>query len=342
MVIHSWFGLINQVSYAFSMTDCMLPFREFLKPGTAFRWDARLDTLLEGSKMTIVQEIKKCVTIFNKSRPTCLATDWSKTGIGFTLFQKHCDCPKVELHCCCSGWKVVLVGSRFTHSAESRYAPVEGEDLAVVDALDKARYFVLGCENLIVAVDHKPLLKLFGDRSLNDIPNPRLRNLKEKTLWYRFRMVHVPSTSHKKTNKQTKKRTHCPVTQVETFIQPRCFWLIARAESSVFWPGITPTIAHIRERCSHCNRMAPSQPSAPPVEPIPPVYPFQSICADYFHYKGTYYLVIVDWYSNWPTVEQTSGGATGLVTCLRHCFVTYGIPDELSTDGGPEFVAALT
>ena len=84
------------------------------------------------------------------------------------------------------------MGSRFTHAAESRYAPVEGEALAVVDALDKARHFVLGCSDLIVAVDHKPLLKIFGDRCLEDIPNPRLRNMKEKTLRYRFRMVYIP------------------------------------------------------------------------------------------------------------------------------------------------------
>jgi len=70
------------------------------------------------------------------------------------------------------------VGSRFTHPAESRYAPIEVEALAVADALDKARHFVLECCDLIIAVDHKPLLKLFGDRSLEDIPNMRLRNLK--------------------------------------------------------------------------------------------------------------------------------------------------------------------
>ena len=88
-------------------------------------------------------------------------------------------------------------GSRFTHAAESRYAPVEGEALAVADALDKARFFVLGCNNLIIAVDHKPLLKVFGDRSLEKITNARLRNLKEKTLRYRFRMVHIPGVRHK-------------------------------------------------------------------------------------------------------------------------------------------------
>ena len=68
-----------------------------------------------------------------------------------------------ELLCCSTGWKIVLVGSHFTHSAESRYAPVEGEALAVADALDTARFFVLDYKQLIIAVDHKPLLKLFGD-----------------------------------------------------------------------------------------------------------------------------------------------------------------------------------
>ena len=67
---------------------------------------------------------------------------------------------------------MTLVGSRFTHAAESRYAPIEGEALAVVDALDKARYFVLGCEDLIVAVDHKPLLKLLADRALGRHTQP--------------------------------------------------------------------------------------------------------------------------------------------------------------------------
>ena len=68
---------------------------------------------------------------------------------------------------------------------------MEGEAFAVADALDKARFFVLGCSDLIIAVDHKPLLKVFSDQSL-EISNPRLRNLKKKTLHYKFRMVHIP------------------------------------------------------------------------------------------------------------------------------------------------------
>ena len=59
----------------------------------------------------------------------------------------------------------------------SRYAPIEGEALAVADALETARYLLLGCSDLIVAVDHKILLKIFRDRALEDISNTPLRNL---------------------------------------------------------------------------------------------------------------------------------------------------------------------
>ncbi|XP_021338995.1 uncharacterized protein K02A2.6-like [Mizuhopecten yessoensis] len=118
--------------------------------------------------------------------------------------------------------------------------------------------------------------------------------------------------------------------------------MTARAESSVFWPGITPAISNLRATCQHCNRIAPSNPSAPPTPLTDPDYPFQCVCADYFHYKGCNYLLVVDRYSNWPIVEQEHCGADGLIECLRRTFVTFGIPDELASDAGPEFTSTAT
>ena len=89
-----------------------------------------------------------------------------------------------------------MAGGRFTTPAESRYSPIEGECLAVAVALYKTRNFVLGCPNLIVATDHLPLLGLLNDKELADIHNPRLLNLKEKTLWFRFKVIHVPGGMH--------------------------------------------------------------------------------------------------------------------------------------------------
>ena len=122
---------------------------------------------------------------FEPNRPTCLATDWSKSGLGFFLLQKHCHCKITGPRCCEDGWNLVLAGGRFTTPAESRYSPTEGELLAVADSLHKARHFVLGCKHLIVAVDHLPLLGILNSKSLADIHNPRILALKEKTLWFR-------------------------------------------------------------------------------------------------------------------------------------------------------------
>ena len=102
--------------------------------------------------------------------------------------------------------------------------------------------------------------------------------------------------------------------------------MIARAESSVFWPGITQDITSTHDGCIYCNRMAPSQPHAPPIPPTSAAYPFQCICADYFHYGGNNYLFIVDRYSNWAMFERAQAGALGLIQYWRKCFTTFGIP----------------
>ena len=468
--MRSWFGLINQVSYAFASANRMLPFRQLLKPGTPFTWTQDMDQLFEESKEIIIKEVEEGVRIFDKSKPTCLATDWSKAGIGFWLIQKHCNCKQTKPFCCADGWKTTLVGSRFTHPAESRYAPIEGEALAVADALEKTRFFILGCQDLILAVDHKPLLKVLGDRSLNDIPNNRLRNLKEKTLRYRFKIVHVPGAKHKAADTLSRNPTGTTSPQIlplpddDASIQPTCSpdlaflslircnepveilskdddivsngiaaldslypqaitWdkvklatssdtnmqdlihaiefgfpkdrnelkngiqefhrfrddlstidgvvmykqriiippslrnhilatlhsahqgrssMLSRAEGTIFWPGITNDISELRNACHVCNQNAPSQPSAPPTPLVIPAYPFQCVCADYFTYKGCNYLVIVDRYSNWPIIERAHDGAKGLIVSLRRVFTTFGIPDELASDGGPEFSSSST
>ena len=194
--VRSLFGLINQVSYCQSSSEELRPFRELLSPSTPFYWDDTMDAAFAHAKSEIVKNIAEGVKIFDKRRKTCLSTDWCKYGIGFSLGQKHCSCPSDEPWCCQTGWKLTFASNRYTHNAEENYAPVEGEALAVAWALDKARHFVLGCNDLIVATDHKPLLKVLGDRKMEDIKNPRLYNLKEKTLPFLFRITHVPGKRH--------------------------------------------------------------------------------------------------------------------------------------------------
>ena len=81
-----------------------------------------------------------------------------------------------------------------------RYAPIEGECLSAAWALEKTNCFTLGGPALYLAVDHKQLLKVLGDKHLEGIDNPCLFSLKENTLRYRFKCIHVPGNEHNGTD----------------------------------------------------------------------------------------------------------------------------------------------
>ena len=66
----------------------------------------------------------------------------------------------------------------------------------MVYALEKTKHFVWGCKKFYVATDHKPLLDTFSDRNLEQVENPRLRKLIEKTKMFEFKMIHVPARKH--------------------------------------------------------------------------------------------------------------------------------------------------
>ena len=199
--VRSFFGLVEQIAYTFHSSTVMAPFRELLKPSNAnengtIYWDESLDKAFSAAKEAMLAAMQEGVRIYDMKRPTAVSTDWSVVGLGHTLKQKHCDCMPITTRCCKSGWKVVAFASRFCHPAESNYSPVEGEALSASAGLHKFRHFILGCENLSLEVDHKPLVKLLGDKKMDEIHNMRLLRLKEKTLPFKFTVIHRPGKSH--------------------------------------------------------------------------------------------------------------------------------------------------
>ena len=190
--VRSIFGLVNQVAYTFSKGVIMAPFRELLKPTNKFNWTDELDKSFIEAKHEIVRLVKAGVQMFDPELITCLSTDFCKSGLGWILQQKTCDCQVISPLCCESGWRLVLAGGRFTIPAESRYSSSEGEALAVAVGLESSKYYTLGSKKLYVATDHKPLLSILNDRALDTIINPRLVRIKERTLPWLFDMVYVP------------------------------------------------------------------------------------------------------------------------------------------------------
>ena len=156
----------------------------------------QLDAPFADSKTAIINTIKKGVEIFHVNRPTCLRPDWSTNWVGHFLLQKHFTCAHITPDCCQGDWCITLAGSRFLTTAEQRYAPIEREALAIAWGLEQTKFFKMGCDHLIVATDHKPLVKIFGDWKLDEIPNTRLFRLKQRILPWRFDIMHLPGSTN--------------------------------------------------------------------------------------------------------------------------------------------------
>lgn len=115
-----------------------------------------------------------------------------------------------------------------------------------------------------------------------------------------------------------------------------------RAERSLYWPNMALDIAKKRDSCPSCCSSAPSQSPEPPITPIVPQYPFQHIASDYYHHAGHNFGLIVDRFSNWIQVYQGKGGSNMLVNTLSQAFSSFGIPETLTSDGGPQYISGDT
>ncbi|KAG0710423.1 hypothetical protein GWK47_022830 [Chionoecetes opilio] len=112
--------------------------------------------------------------------------------------------------------------------------------------------------------------------------------------------------------------------------------MLRRARQSVYWPGIDAEVEQKRRQCAVCDTHAPSSPAETLLPTPPPQYPFQQVVADLFQLDGHTYIAVADRLSGWLEVEHLSGDATSacLITVFRRWFKRFGIPEELSCDGG--------
>ena len=53
------------------------------------------------------------------------------------------------------------------------------------------------------------------------------------------------------------------------------------------------------------------------------------------------FLIVVDAFSKWPEIiDMTSTTASSTIKVLREIFSTHGLPEQLVTDNGPQFVSS--
>ena len=69
---------------------------------------------------------------------------------------------------------------------------------------------------------------------------------------------------------------------------------------------------------------------------------FACLKIDHFYTNRFIYIIIVDRYSGWPCVyyfKDSIANSNNLIHICRELFSSYGVPEEISTDGGPQFTS---
>ena len=121
----------------------------------------------------------RVLALYDTAAPTKVSADASAYGLGAVLLQLQ---NKL--------WRPVAFASRALSETETRYAQIEKEALALTWALEKFADYVLG-KNIALETDHKPLIPLLGNKSLDILP-PRILRFRLRLMRFQYSIRHVP------------------------------------------------------------------------------------------------------------------------------------------------------
>ena len=116
----------------------------------------------------------------------------------------------------------------------------------------------------------------------------------------------------------------------------------ALARSHVWWPNLDKQLEESAKSCTACQASKKLPPKAPLHPWAWPEAPWQRIHIDFAGpFMGKMMLIVTDAHSKWPEVAlMTSTTATRTIAVLRDMFARYGIPEQVVSDNGPQFVSA--
>lgn len=114
------------------------------------------------------------------------------------------------------------------------------------------------------------------------------------------------------------------------------------ARSYFWWPGLDRQIESTCKACEGCALTQSNPPSAPVHRWEFPEKPWDRVHVDYAGpFMNSMFLIAVDAHSKWPEVSiMSSTTSAKTIEALRTMFATHGLPSQIVSDNGPQFVSA--
>ncbi|CAG4950691.1 unnamed protein product [Colias eurytheme] len=172
--LERFLGMSNYVSrFIPNYAKLVEPLRSLLKNNVQFDWHEIHTKAYNKIKTSLMNA--PSLRFYDPNKQVTVSVDASAFGLGACLLQEG---------------RPVAFAARALTPAESRWAQIEKEMLAIVYGCSKFHQFVYGHTNVIVESDHKPLESIFK-KPLNDIPI-RLQRLLLKLQRYSLNVCYVP------------------------------------------------------------------------------------------------------------------------------------------------------
>ena len=171
--LQSFLGMVNYLSsYIHHMSDLTSNLRNLLKKDSFFQWTETHEAEFQILKKAISKDVN--LQYFDPKKPVVLQVDASQVGLGAPLLQDS---------------KVIAYASKGLTPAETRYANIEHDILAVVFRCLKFHHYLYG-RSFVCNSDHQPLENIHL-KHLSDAP-PRLQRLLLKLQPYDITIKYLP------------------------------------------------------------------------------------------------------------------------------------------------------
>ena len=110
-----------------------------------------------------------------------------------------------------------------------------------------------------------------------------------------------------------------------------------RAQQSVWWLGLNRQLTDLVYNCRKCCKDRTQHPE-PLIPSEFPSLPWQKLATDLFYWKGSAYLLIIDYYSRYiETAKLSSESSSEVIRHAKSIFARHGIPKQIISDNGPQY-----
>ena len=108
-----------------------------------------------------------------------------------------------------------------------------------------------------------------------------------------------------------------------------------RARQCLYWPGISKDTEDMVKKCDLCMKYQYKQ-AAQPLTQEHQNMPWHKVAADIFSLGNQDYILVIDFFSNYPEVlPKQNKSATSVIKAMKSIFSRHGIPVELTSDNVP-------